>query len=161
MLEVGFAAHLFFDHMPNTDHIYTHIEDRLAGALPQVELLACEPIGSDRLRIVIDHPDGVSLGLCEQVTHELSELLEEWGLEVASPGPERPLTKPEHFRRFIGRRARVRTRQPRDGHKSFTGELVGASDDEDALAAEAGVEIIPYTEIARSNLLKHEERGGR
>ncbi len=154
MLEVGFAAHLFFDHMPNDDHLYTDIEGRLAGSLPQVELLACEPIGSARLRLVIDHPDGVSLGLCEQVTHELSALLEDWGLEVASPGPERPLTKPEHFRRFIGRRARVRTRQPREGHRSFTGELVGASDEEVALAADAGVVTIPYAEIARSNLLK-------
>ena len=154
MLEVGFAAHLFFDLMPDTDHIYTDVESRLSGSHPQVELLACEPIGADRLRVVIDHPEGVSLGLCEQVTHELGDLLEQWGLEVASPGPERPLTKPEHFRRFIGRRARVRTREPREGHKSFTGELVGATDEEVALAAEAGVVTIPYTEIARSNLLK-------
>ncbi len=157
MLEVGFAAHLFYDHMPIPDQLHTDIESRLAGRLPQVELLACEPIGADRLRLVIDHPDGVSLGLCEQVTHELSELLNDYGLEVASPGPERPLTKPEHFRRFIGSRARVRTRQALEGtggHKSFTGELVGASDEEVALAADAGVVTIPYTGIARSNLLK-------
>ena len=44
------------------------------------------------------------------------------------PGRERPLTKPDHFRRFLGRRARVRTREPRDGHRSFTGELVGATE---------------------------------
>ena len=156
MLKVGFAAHLFFDHMPISDDLYTHIERRLAGPLPQVELLACEPIGADRLRVVIDHPDGVSLGLCEQVTHELGDLLSDYGLEVASPGPERPLTKPEHYRRFIGRPARVRTREPREGRKSFTGELVGASDEEIALAADTGVMAIPYTEIARSNLLSGE-----
>ena len=156
MLKVGFAAHLFFDHMPISDDLYTHIERRLAGPLPQVELLACEPIGADRLRVVIDHPDGVSLGLCEQVTHELGDLLSDYGLEVASPGPERPLTKPEHYRRFIGRPARVRTREPREGRKSFTGELVGASDEEIALAADTGVVAIPYTEIARSNLLSGE-----
>jgi ribosome maturation factor RimP len=140
--------------MPISDHLYEDIESRLAETLPEVELLACEPIGADRLRLVIDHPEGVSLGLCERVTHELGELLEEYGLEVSSPGPERPLTKPEHFRRFIGRRARVRTREPHEGHKSFTGELVGASEDEVALAAVAGVVSIPYAEIARSNLLK-------
>jgi len=156
VLKVGFAAHLFFDHMPISDDLYTHIERRLAGPLPQVELLACEPIGADRLRVVIDHPDGVSLGLCEQVTHELGDLLSDYGLEVASPGPERPLTKPEHYRRFIGRPARVRTREPREGRKSFTGELVGASDEEIALAADTGVVAIPYTEIARSNLLSGE-----
>ena len=156
MLKVGFAAHLFFDHMPTSDHLHSDIETRLAQTFPQLELLACEPIGADRLRLVIDHPDGVSLGLCEQVTHELRDLLEAYALEVSSPGPERPLTKPEHFRRFIGRRARVRTREPREGHKSFTGELVGASEDEVALAAESGVVSIPYEEIARSNLLSRE-----
>jgi ribosome maturation factor RimP len=156
VLKVGFAAHLFFDHMPTQDHLYDDIEGRLAASLPDVELLACEPIGADRLRVVIDHPDGVSLGLCERVTHELSDLLTDYGLEVASPGPERPLTKPEHFRRYIGRPARVRTREPRKGRKSFTGELVGASEEEVALAAETGVVAIPYAEIARSNLLKGE-----
>jgi ribosome maturation factor RimP len=154
VLEVGFAAHLFFAHMTTSDHLYNDIETRLAEAIPQVELLACEPIGADRLRIVIDHPEGVSLALCERVTHELGDLLVDYGLEVASPGPERPLTKPEHFRRYIGRPARVRTREPREGRKSFTGELVGASDEEVALAADSGVVAIPYTEIARSNLLK-------
>ena len=65
----------------------------------------------------------------------LPELLEEYGLTVSSPGPERPLSKPEHFRRFIGHRARVRTRDEHDGHKSFTGELVGASETEVTVAA--------------------------
>ena len=169
MLEVGFAAHLFFDHMPiSNTQLHTDIEQRLAGPFPDVELLACEELGKDRLRLVIDHADGVTLALCERVTKELGDLLNEFGLEVASPGPERPLTKPEHFRRFIGRRARVRTRVPRDGHKSFTGELVGASDEEVTLAvptregpagvtSEGGVVSIPFAEIHRSNLLSREE----
>ena len=168
MLEVGFAAHLFFDLMPISDsQLHADIEQRIAGPLPDVELLACEQLGKDRLRLVIDHPDGVTLALCERVTKELGELLNEFGLEVASPGPERPLTKPEHFRRFIGRRARVRTREPRDGHRSFTGELVGASDEEVTLAVpagkgpggaiEEGVVSIPFAQIHRSNLLSREE----
>ena len=170
MLEVGFAAHLFFDHMPiSTNQIHTDIEQRLAGPLPDVELLACEQLGKDRLRLVIDHPDGVNLALCERVTKELGDLLSDFGLEVASPGPERPLTKPEHFRRFIGRHARVRTREPRDGQRSFTGELVGASDEDVTLAvpartgsdgatAQGGVVSIPFAEIHRSNLLRREEQ---
>ena len=156
VLEVGFAAHLFFDRMQIPDNLQRDIESRLAGPLPDVELLACEAIGADRLRLVIDHPDGVSLGLCERVTHELSELLNEYALEVSSPGPERPLTKPEHFRRYLGRRARVRTRGPHEGRRSFTGELVGASDEEVALAADTGMVSIPYAEIARSNLVSRE-----
>ena len=76
-------------------------------------------------RVFIDHPEGVSLELCERVTKHLPEVRERYALEVSSPGPERPLSKPDHFRRYLGRRARVRTRG-HDGHTSFTGELVGA-----------------------------------
>jgi ribosome maturation factor RimP len=130
------------------------VESRLAAAEPQVEVLLAEVVGDDTLRVFIDHPDGVSLELCERVTHQLAELRERYALEVSSPGIERPLTKPAHFRRFLGRRARVRTRDRRDGHKSFTGELVGASDDEVTIAATTGVIAIPYADIHRSNLVE-------
>jgi ribosome maturation factor RimP len=136
---------------------HTDIETRLAKAEPEVELLAVEQVAGERLRIFIDHPGGVDLGLCERVTGHLRDLLVDFGLEVSSPGPQRPLTKPDHFRRFIGRRARVRTRQPVDGHKSFTGELVGASDEEVTVAADGGVVSIPYSEINRSNLVEEGE----
>ena len=136
--------------------IQDEIEEMLAAARPDVEVLLAEVAG-DVVRLYIDHPDGVTLALCERVTRELGELLADYSLEVSSPGPERPLTKPEHFRSFLGRKARVRTRQPRDGHKSFTGELVGATDEEVTVAADDGLVSIPYTEISRSNLL---ERGG-
>jgi ribosome maturation factor RimP len=133
--------------------VQTAIEQRLATAEPEVEVLACEDAGHERLRLFIDHPDGVNLELCERVTSHLRDLLVDYGLEVSSPGPERPLSKPDHFRRFLGRRARVRLREPREGHKSFTGELVGASDEEVTVAADTGVVTIPYSEINRSNLL--------
>jgi ribosome maturation factor RimP len=133
--------------------VQTDIEQRLSTAEPEVEVLACESAGPERLRLFIDHPNGVDLALCERVTNHLRELLVDYGLEVSSPGPQRPLSKPDHFRRFLGRRARVRLREPRDGHKSFTGELVGASDEEVTVAADTGVVTIPYSEINRSNLL--------
>ncbi len=134
---------------------HTHdIEHRLASAEPEVELLVVDKVGPDRLRLFIDHPDGVSLELCERVTHHLSDLLSDYGLEVSSPGPERPLTKPDHFRRFIGHRARVRLREAREGNRNFTGELVGASEKEVTVAAEEGIVSIPYAEINRSNLLE-------
>ena len=137
----------------STDQLGADIERRLAVALPGVELLDCERVAAERLRLTIDHPDGVSLALCEQVTKALPDLRAEYSLEVSSPGPERPLTKPDQFRRYLGRQARVRTRQPRDGHRSFTGELVGASEDEVTVAADSGVVSIPYSEIHRGNLL--------
>jgi ribosome maturation factor RimP len=130
------------------------VEARLATAEPQVEVLLAEVVGGDTLRLFIDHPDGVSLDVCERVSHALVGLRERYALEVSSPGTERPLTKPAHFRRFLGRRARVRTRDARDGHKSFTGELVGASEDEVTIAAATGVIAIPYADIHRSNLVE-------
>ena len=140
--------------MTDSDDIQREIETRLAAAEPEVEVLLAERVAAERVRVVVDHPDGVSLALCERVTGHLRDLLADFGLEVSSPGPERPLTKPDHFRRFVGRRARVRTRDAREGHKSFTGELVGASDDEVTVAADTGVVSIPYGEIKRSNLLE-------
>jgi ribosome maturation factor RimP len=141
------------------------IERRLAHSEPDVEVLLAEVAGGRCLRVFIDHPEGVTLALCERVTLLLSDLRERYALEVSSPGSERPLTKPAHFRRFVGRRARVRTRHPRPlGHagqrspgagtrRSFTGELVGASEEEVTLAADEGMIAIPYSEIRRSNLL--------
>ena len=155
--------------------LQTDIERRLAQSEPDVEVLLAEVLGGRCLRVYIDHPDGVTLAVCERVTALLSDERERYSLEVSSPGSERPLTKPAHFRRFVGRRARVRTRHPRpsahasgqrasDGARrgaataktvlSFTGELVGASDEEITLAADGGVIAIPYSEIHRSNLIE-------
>ena len=133
--------------------IQTDIENKLAEREPRVEVLLAEVVGGRLVRLFIDHPDGVTLDLCEQVTKALPEVRERYGLEVSSPGPERPLSKPDHFRRFVGRRARVRTRGPLDGHTSFTGELVGASDDAVTVAADTGVVSIAYADIHRSNLV--------
>jgi len=134
-------------------HIQRDIEERLSERAPDVEVLLAE-VSGETVRLFIDHPNGVSLDLCERVTHLLPEVREEYALEVSSPGIERPLTKPDHFRRFLGRRARVRTRDAHDGHKSFTGELVGASDAEVTIAAPTGVVAIPYDDITRSNLVE-------
>ena len=130
--------------------IQADIEARLADTEPDVEVLLAEIVGGRLVRLFIDHPDGVTLDLCERVTHRLPEVREKYGLEVSSPGVERPLTKPEHFRRFLGHRARVRTRE---GRKSFVGELLEAGDDSVTVAADTGVVSIAYSDIHRSNLL--------
>jgi ribosome maturation factor RimP len=160
--------------------LQAEIEGRLADTDPDIDVLLAEVSGGRCLRVFIDHPDGVTLAMCERVTTLLNDLRERYSLEVSSPGSDRPLTKPEHFRRFVGRRVRVRTRHPRPiaalaGHEvpagargaagegaggppsnmvaSFTGELVGASEEEVTLAAEGGIIAIPYSEIRRSNLI--------
>lgn len=134
--------------------IQTDIEARLATVEPDVEVLLAEVAGGQTVRLYVDHPDGVSLELCERITRHLVELRERFALEVSSPGVERPLTKPDHYQRFVGRRARIRTARPVDGARTITGELVGASDDEVTIAAHDGVIAIPYDNITRSHLVE-------
>ena len=133
--------------------IQADIEARLSEVEPEVEVLLAEVVSGGLLRLFIDHPKGVTLELCERVTRQLPEVRERYALEVSSPGAQRPLTKPEHFRRYLGRRARVRTRGDHDGRRSFTGELLDAGDDGVTVAPDTGVVSIAYADIHRSNLL--------
>jgi len=135
------------------DRLQHEIERRLADSEPEVEVLLAEVIPGSTLRLFIDHPQGVTLALCERVSGQLNDYRDRYSLEVSSPGQDRPLTKPQHYSRFLGRLARVRLRQARDGHKSVTGELVGASDRDVTIAAGGGIVTIPYEQIARSNLV--------
>jgi ribosome maturation factor RimP len=138
--------------------LQTQIERRLAESEPQVEVLLAELVSGSTLRLFIDHPESVTLELCERVSRLLGDYRERYALEVSSPGQDRPLTKPQHYTRFLGRHARVRlrgdgARAERGGHKSVTGELVGASEREVTIASGGGVVTIPYEQIVRSNLV--------
>src|SRR3954454_10363365 len=135
--------------------IQDEIEARLADTDPEVEVLLAEVVGASTVRVFIDHPQGVTLALCERVSRELALVRERYALEVSSPGLQRPLTKPGHYQRYLGRRARIRTGEPvgEPGRKSFTGELVGASEEEVTIAAEDGLVSIPYRLVQRSNLI--------
>ena len=130
-----------------------NIETRLSEVDPGVEVIALEHPAPDSLRLYIDHPDGVDLALCERVTKQLRDLLADHSLEVSSPGSERPLTKPEHFRRFLGRTVRVRTREPLEGRRSFTGTIAGADEAAVEVALHDGAVTIPHERIRRSNLV--------
>jgi ribosome maturation factor RimP len=134
------------------DKIQTDIEARLAETEPQVELLLCE-LNGGTVRLFIDHPDGVDLATCERVTRALRSVRENYGLEVSSPGPKRPLTKPDHYRRFVGRRAKIRTRSDHEGRRTFTGELIAADDSGVTIGADGAIVTLPYDDISKSNLV--------
>ena len=137
------------------EQLQIDIQERVSATEPEAEVLLVERSG-EALRIFIDHPAGVSLALCERVTGALGDLRERYAIEVSSPGPRRPLTKPEHFQRFVGRRARVRTAPEADlgERRSVTGELIGATAQEVTLAAPEGIVAIPYAAIQRSHLVE-------
>jgi ribosome maturation factor RimP len=136
--------------------LQAEVESRLAQHEPDVEVLLVELTGLGRsraVRVYLDSPEGVDHELCARVTGHLRDLLTEYTVEVSSPGPSRPLTKPDHFRRFLGHRARVRTREAIEGRSEFKGELIGADEEGVALAGEWGTITIPHERIRRSNLM--------
>jgi len=131
----------------------SQIEARIAALDPRIELIAVDRPGRESVRLFIDHPDGVGLDLCERVSMHVRDLLADYALEVSSPGLDRPLSKPEHFTRFRGHAARIRTARPIDGRRNFTGRLLTA--DSEAVSIEAGGETIeiPFDLVSRSNLV--------
>jgi ribosome maturation factor RimP len=139
--------------MNDLSELQLTIERRIDDLDPRLELIALERPAAETLRLYIDHPDGVDLGLCERVTKELRDLLEAWSLEVSSPGADRPLTKPEHFRRFLGRRVKVRTKDAIAGRRNFTGTLTEADEKSVSLDADGDAVRIPLAGIRRSNLI--------
>lgn len=139
--------------MNDLNNLQETIEQRIQGFDPRAELIALEQPAAERLRIYIDHPDGVDLGMCERVTNQLRDLLATYALEVSSPGSDRPLTKPEHYRRYLGRRARVRTTEAIEGRRNFTGTLTDADGESVSLDADGSAVRIPLAGIRRSNLI--------
>jgi ribosome maturation factor RimP len=119
------------------------------SALPGVEVLAVELSGPDRFTVFVDHEGGVDHALCARVTDVLREYLREYAVDVSSPGIERPLRKPEHFRNAIGRRVTLRTPE----RKKLKGEIVSAG--ESAVVVRAGTDTveIPYDQVVRGNLV--------
>src|SRR5215210_1437511 len=97
------------------------IEGMLAGRVPDVEVLLAEQPSPGLVRVYIDRADGVDLDLCERITHELAPLRERYALEVSSPGVDRPLVKPSHFRRYLGREVTEQTAEPLSGRRRFRG----------------------------------------
>jgi ribosome maturation factor RimP len=129
------------------------IEATIASREPDVEVLAVELGGPDRFCVYIDHSDGVNHALCERVTGHLRRFLDDYTVDVSSPGFERPLRRREHFDRAAGRRVTVRTATEIGGRKRFKGEVAEARDDVLALRLADGQIEIPYDEIVRSNLI--------
>jgi ribosome maturation factor RimP len=123
------------------------------GRLPEVEVLAAELSGPERLTVYIDHPDGVDHALCARVTDVLRDYLEHYTLDVSSPGLERPLRTPAHFADVLGRRAAIRTTHEVAGRKRFRGEVVAVDDREVTLATGDERVQVPYEAIARGNLI--------
>jgi ribosome maturation factor RimP len=136
------------------------LTEAVEHSLPErTELVDARFSGGPLLTLLVDREDGpVDHEFCSRIVSTVSPALEAEGyngpLEVSSPGIERPLTKPGHFRRFVGREARVRVEEPLEGRRNFTGviELAGESGFVLKLL-EGGAEVeLPFGSVARANL---------
>jgi ribosome maturation factor RimP len=138
--------------------------DRLAqvveAALPEgAELVEARFSGGPLLTLLVDREDGpVDHEFCARVIGRISPALDDEGydglIEVSSPGIERPLTKPEHFRRFVGREAKVKVSEPIEGRRNFTGTIARTNASGfvlKLLEGDAEVEL-PFGSVARAYL---------
>jgi ribosome maturation factor RimP len=126
------------------------ISGRVESALPDVEVLAVELAGPERFTVFIDRSGGrVDHALCERVTNELRDYLRDYTVDVSSPGLERPLRKPQHFRNVVGRRVALRT----ESRKRLRGEVVDANDKAVTVQTDNESVQVPYGDILRGNLI--------
>ncbi len=132
----------------------------MEGSLPErTELIEARFSGGPLLTLLVDREDGpVDHEFCSRVVAGVSSALDGEGydgmVEVSSPGIERPLTKPEHFRRFVGHAAKVRIAEPLDGRRNFTGTIAEPGESGfvlQLLEGEAEVEL-PYGSVTRAHL---------
>lgn len=123
--------------------------------------LEVEGSGNNRLlRLYIDAAEGIVVEDCERVSREVGAALDvadplpgAYRLEVSSPGLDRPLVKPAHFRRFLGERARVTLYAPLDGRRRFTGVLCDVDDENVCLEYDDRTVTLPHTAIAKARLV--------
>ena len=124
-----------------------------------VELEYAPGRGRSVLRIFIDAAAGVGLGDCERVSRAVSALLDvedpmpgAYTLEVSSPGFDRVLRTPAHFGRFVGSRVWVELKEPRDGRRRYTGQLLAVDETGIALAVDQQRVAMTFAEIGKARL---------
>ena len=129
------------------------------GVLPEgTELVEARFSGGPLLTVLLDREDGpVDHEFCSRIASVVAPAVEAEGydgpIEVSSAGIERPLTRPEHFRRFVGHEAKVRIGEPLDGRRNFTGVIERAGEDAFVLRLSEGAEVeLPFGSVTRANL---------
>jgi ribosome maturation factor RimP len=121
-------------------------------------------LGAWILRVYIDKPgseERVGLDDCASVSRELSAVLDvddtiqgHYSLEVSSPGLNRPLKKESDFARFVGKKAKIRTRHPiGDSRRNFSGTLVAVAGGKVKIDVGDQVCEVPVDAVEKANLV--------
>jgi ribosome maturation factor RimP len=140
---------------------------------PLVEELGYEFVGIEYnsnpkhsvLRIYIDHDNGVGIEDCETVSRETAALLDvkdpirsQYNLEVSSPGLDRPLFTPAHYREFAGRLAQVNLFAPQDGRRKFSGPILDADDSSVSIEQDGSEVRLDFGNIVKARLIPDYEK---
>jgi ribosome maturation factor RimP len=138
----------------HTEAIAEDVERVLGAALPALDVVDVRILPGGILRVLIDHPEGIDHERCAEAGRTLVAFRERFALEVSSPGIPRPLTKPAHYERFIGREADLRFHTVYEGRRRICGVLV-ASDAQGVVVRDAdGALEIPFAAISRAHLVE-------
>lgn len=147
----------------------SQLEQKLADMLtPAVEALGFELLGIEflragkhsTLRLYIDHPDGINVDDCADVSHQASAVLDvedpistEYNLEVSSPGMDRPLFKAAHYLACVGEMVSLRLRIPMDNRRNFKGELLACDNDQLTLNIDGEQFVLAIANIEKGNVV--------
>ena len=152
-------AHFFWESMQNLTTLRTLLEPSVEAM--GYELLQIEFGGQDGqiLRLYIDAPGGIEVDDCASVSRQISVLLDvedpfknAYTLEVSSPGMDRPLVKPEHFRRFAGELVKIIMHTHVLGRRRFTATLIEADEDQVVVEADGESYELPYSLMESARL---------
>ena len=141
-----------------------HIEELLLPGAETLglELVAVELSGGDTsiVRIYIDTPNGITVDDCARASRQFSAILDvedpisnKYTLEVSSPGMDRPLAKPVHFKAVVGQDVKIKMTTLVDGRRRFTGELIEATDEFAVVEVDGEQSELPYSDMDRARLI--------
>jgi ribosome maturation factor RimP len=143
------------------------------AGLELVEVTLHGAPGRSLLRVTVDREGGVDIDAIADASERVSRRLDlegfdpgPYSLEVSSPGIERPLKDRGDFAKRVGERVKIKTAQPVDGSRSFTGTLVEAGPGVVRIATEQGERTVAYDAIASARTVADweaelKERGKR
>lgn len=143
------------------DELRTLLEPAIEGLGYELTDLEVKLGGRDGvIRVFIDQAEGIGLEDCETVSRQISTVLEvedpiqeHYSLEVSSPGLDRRLTKPEHYRRFAGEDVRIKLRAPLNGRRNFRGAIRAADEENIEVEVDGESHRLPIATIETARLV--------
>ncbi|GAC26019.1 ribosome maturation factor RimP [Paraglaciecola mesophila] len=147
----------------------SQLEQKLTEMLTApVEALGFEMVGIEfvragkhsTMRVYIDHPDGISVDHCAEVSHQVSAVLDvedpintEYNLEVSSPGMERPLFKLQHYIESVGEIVTLRLKMPMGDRRNFKGKLLSEADGMLTIEVDNQEFVLAFANIEKGNVV--------